>query len=90
LFWPSRPLPSYRIDADKGFNFSNTDEAFVCQKKNHFQVIHSTFCKTRIYNFDHCIAWTPLIKILCKMYRADYVSRAASRRAVLRENFRGS
>ncbi|XP_046647538.1 myelin regulatory factor-like isoform X2 [Daphnia pulicaria] len=32
------PLPSYRIDADKGFNFSNTDEAFVCQKKNHFQI----------------------------------------------------
>ena len=31
-------LPSYRVDADKGFNFSNTDDAFVCQKKNHFQV----------------------------------------------------
>jgi hypothetical protein len=26
------------VDADKGFNFSNTDEAFVCQKKNHFQL----------------------------------------------------
>lgn len=26
------------MDADKGFNFSNPDEAFVCQKKNHFQV----------------------------------------------------
>lgn len=24
--------------ADKGFNFSPADEAFVCQKKNHFQV----------------------------------------------------
>ena len=33
-----RPTPNYRVDADKGFNFSNADEAFVCQKKNHFQV----------------------------------------------------
>lgn len=28
----------FRVDADKGFNYSNADEAFVCQKKNHFQV----------------------------------------------------
>ena len=33
-----RPAPSYRVDADKGFNFSLADDAFVCQKKNHFQV----------------------------------------------------
>ena len=33
-----RPIPHYRVDADKGFNFSNADDAFVCQKKNHFQV----------------------------------------------------
>ncbi|OTF71548.1 hypothetical protein BLA29_001182 [Euroglyphus maynei] len=32
------PTISYRVDADKGFNFSNADDAFVCQKKNHFQV----------------------------------------------------
>lgn len=32
------PIPHYRVDADKGFNFSNSDDAFVCQKKNHFQV----------------------------------------------------
>ncbi|XP_078271361.1 myelin regulatory factor isoform X3 [Rhinoraja longicauda] len=32
------PNPSYRVDADKGFNFSVPDDAFVCQKKNHFQV----------------------------------------------------
>lgn len=31
-------MPHYRVDADKGFNFSNSDDAFVCQKKNHFQV----------------------------------------------------
>nr|XP_046250970.1 myelin regulatory factor isoform X2 [Scatophagus argus] len=30
--------PTYRVDADKGFNFSLADDAFVCQKKNHFQV----------------------------------------------------
>ena len=34
----SRPMPTYRVDADKGFNFSLADDAFVCQKKNHFQV----------------------------------------------------
>lgn len=33
-----RPVPHYRVDADKGFNFSGSDDAFVCQKKNHFQV----------------------------------------------------
>ncbi|XP_031330004.1 myelin regulatory factor homolog 1 isoform X2 [Photinus pyralis] len=32
------PAPHYRVDADKGFNFSNADDAFVCQKKNHFQI----------------------------------------------------
>ncbi|XP_041970512.1 uncharacterized protein LOC121726930 [Aricia agestis] len=32
------PPPSYIVGADKGFNFSQIDEAFVCQKKNHFQV----------------------------------------------------
>ncbi|CAG4949617.1 unnamed protein product [Parnassius apollo] len=32
------PTPSYVVGADKGFNYSQIDEAFVCQKKNHFQV----------------------------------------------------
>lgn len=31
-------MPHYRVDADKGFNFSSSDDAFVCQKKNHFQI----------------------------------------------------
>ncbi|XP_062299871.1 myelin regulatory factor-like protein [Scomber scombrus] len=31
-------LPAYQVDTDKGFNYSTADEAFVCQKKNHFQV----------------------------------------------------
>lgn len=34
----SRPTPHFRVDADKGFNFSNSDDSFVCQKKNHFQI----------------------------------------------------
>ncbi|XP_028677744.2 myelin regulatory factor-like protein [Erpetoichthys calabaricus] len=34
----SLPTPGYQVDADKGFNYSLCDEAFVCQKKNHFQV----------------------------------------------------
>ncbi|XP_036375615.1 myelin regulatory factor-like protein [Megalops cyprinoides] len=32
------PAPGYHVDTDKGFNYSTTDETFVCQKKNHFQV----------------------------------------------------
>lgn len=33
-----RPDIGYRVVTDKGFNFSPADEAFVCQKKNHFQI----------------------------------------------------
>ncbi|TRY94506.1 hypothetical protein DNTS_003536 [Danionella cerebrum] len=32
------PPPGYHVETDKGFSFSPVDEAFVCQKKNHFQV----------------------------------------------------
>ena len=32
------PRPQMNITADKGFNFSGQDEAFIVQKKNHFQV----------------------------------------------------
>ncbi|XP_025917577.1 myelin regulatory factor-like protein [Apteryx rowi] len=32
------PAKVYHIATDKGFNFSITDDAFVCQKKNHFQI----------------------------------------------------
>ncbi|KAK6190536.1 hypothetical protein SNE40_002383 [Patella caerulea] len=32
------PQITFRVDADKGFNYSTSDESFVCQKKNHFQV----------------------------------------------------
>ncbi|XP_077399772.1 myelin regulatory factor-like protein [Vanacampus margaritifer] len=30
--------PALAVATDKGFNFSPADDAFVCQKKNHFQV----------------------------------------------------
>ncbi|XP_053112206.1 myelin regulatory factor-like protein [Hemicordylus capensis] len=32
------PDVGYHIVTNKGFNFSATDDAFVCQKKNHFQI----------------------------------------------------
>ncbi|XP_038612560.1 myelin regulatory factor-like protein [Tachyglossus aculeatus] len=32
------PDVGYCVVTDKGFNFSAADEAFVCQKKNHFQI----------------------------------------------------
>lgn len=37
-----RPPALFRVDADKGFNYSFADEAFVCQKKNHLQVFDDT------------------------------------------------
>ena len=42
LFVLFRPPPLFRVDADKGFNYSFADEAFVCQKKNHLQVFDDT------------------------------------------------
>lgn len=38
VFTSSRAPPAYHVDTDKGFIYSVADEAFVCQKKNHFQV----------------------------------------------------
>ncbi|KAM4676033.1 myelin regulatory factor-like protein [Discoglossus pictus] len=32
------PVVGYQVITDKGFNFSTVDDAYVCQKKNHFQV----------------------------------------------------
>ena len=31
-------IPTMSVIADKGFNYSTVDEAFIVQKKNHFQV----------------------------------------------------
>lgn len=50
-----RPAVGYHIVTDKGFNFSVTDDAFVCQKKNHFQITvhiritgHPKYVKTQL------------------------------------------
>ncbi|XP_069716054.1 myelin regulatory factor-like protein [Phaenicophaeus curvirostris] len=49
------PPIGYHIVTDKGFNFSTTDDAFVCQKKNHFQITvhiriagHPKYVKTQL------------------------------------------
>ncbi|XP_065524904.1 myelin regulatory factor-like protein isoform X2 [Lathamus discolor] len=49
------PAVGYHIVTDKGFNFSITDDAFVCQKKNHFQITvhiritgHPKYVKTQL------------------------------------------
>ena len=34
--------PSFKVVADKGFFYSKFDNAFICQKKNHFQVTVQT------------------------------------------------
>ncbi|XP_068163357.1 myelin regulatory factor-like protein [Antennarius striatus] len=36
--YQSLSSPAYHVDTDKGFVYSPADEAFICQKKNHFQV----------------------------------------------------
>lgn len=50
-----RPAVEYHIVTDKGFNFSAVDDAFVCQKKNHFQITvhiritgHPKYVKTQL------------------------------------------
>ncbi|XP_068023542.1 LOW QUALITY PROTEIN: myelin regulatory factor-like protein [Melanerpes formicivorus] len=49
------PAVGYHIVTDKGFNFSAADDAFVCQKKNHFQITvhmritgHPKYVKTQL------------------------------------------
>ncbi|XP_040400703.1 myelin regulatory factor-like protein [Cygnus olor] len=49
------PAVEYHIVTDKGFNFSTVDDAFVCQKKNHFQITvhiritgHPKYVKTQL------------------------------------------
>ena len=51
--------PQMCITADKGFNYSAQDEAFIVQKKNHFQVYTNTFYTPYIL---------PIIVILKKIF----------------------
>jgi hypothetical protein len=42
--------PQFKVEADKGFYFSSFDNAFVCQKKNHFQItIHVQIDEQPVY-----------------------------------------
>ena len=43
--------PQMCITADKGFNYSAQDEAFIVQKKNHFQVYISILLHIANYSF---------------------------------------
>ena len=46
--------PQMCITADKGFNYSAQDEAFIVQKKNHFQVVLIFGLNRNMYN-EHSI-----------------------------------
>ena len=43
--------PQMCITADKGFNYSAQDEAFIVQKKNHFQVYINILLHIDNYSF---------------------------------------
>lgn len=63
-----RPIPHYRVDADKGFNFSNVDDAFVCQKKNHFQV-----CVPRVWRLFEIFAYIRPVYPSTPVYRSHAI-----------------
>ena len=41
-----------RVTADKGFNFSQVDDAFIAQKKNHFQLTCHIHKEGECFNFS--------------------------------------
>ncbi|CAF0786851.1 unnamed protein product [Brachionus calyciflorus] len=54
--------PVFKVEADKGFFYSQFDEAFICQKKNHFQITSHTiidkipfYCKSKTDSQFHII-----------------------------------
>ena len=47
--------PALRVTADKGFNFSAADDAFIAQKKNHFQL---SCCVTAGGEGEHALVTT--------------------------------
>lgn len=55
----------FRVEADKGFNYSIVDDAFVCQKKNHFQVKHHSLIQVSVF-----CAHDVMMKSLFKSYLA--------------------
>ncbi|RXM27232.1 Myelin regulatory factor-like protein [Acipenser ruthenus] len=64
----SLPAPGYHVDTDKGFNYSTLDEAFVCQKKNHFQVtVHIGMMGNPTY-FKTPLGLKPIEKFYVKVF----------------------
>lgn len=60
----SSPQIGFQVETDKGFNLSTVDDAFVCQKKNHFQVGSNQLVPvvsaypTKLRGIEHCLALT--------------------------------
>jgi myelin regulatory factor len=51
-------LIQFKVEADKGFTYSTIDDAFICQKKNHFQITTHTTLKNpakyfKLKNYIH-------------------------------------
>nr|XP_006121658.2 myelin regulatory factor-like protein [Pelodiscus sinensis] len=62
------PDVGYHIVTDKGFNFSATDDAFVCQKKNHFQIsVHISVVGNPKYVKTH-LGLKPIEKFYLKTF----------------------
>lgn len=54
------------MDADKGFNFSNADDAFVCQKKNHFQVINNEIIISNVIRTLRKCMFYRIVYLICQ------------------------
>lgn len=56
----ARPSPGFRVEVDKGMKRSHSDSAWICQKKNHFQVTVTL----RLRDLPACVATrTGLLKV---------------------------
>ena len=51
------PPPRVSVTADKGYNFSQLDDAFIAQKKNHFQLTCQVFIHLLIYIQGDTSGW---------------------------------
>ena len=56
----------FYVEADKGFNFSQWDESFVCQKKNHFQV---RYCKQSIKRHHYMTQYNRITHYTITVYK---------------------
>ena len=51
------PPPRVSVTADKGYNFSQLDDAFIAQKKNHFQLTCQVFIRLLKYIQGETSGW---------------------------------